>query len=181
MILGIDAATTKSGWAILNTDGSLVSYGVFKTNSKEPLERIKEVYLFVKDILNKYNIKTIVAENVPITNKNNLKVGSDLLRLQGAIYALCMEYNIPMVLYNPSEWRSKIGTYNGTREGTKREFQKQKAIDIVNNIYNLKLVYFERETKKNQTDDDKAEAILIGLAFINDNKTERSTYASNCK
>lgn len=172
MILGLDAATTKSGWAILNIDGSLVDYGVFRTKSKEPLERLKEIYLFLRDILNSYNINVIVAEDVAITVKNNLKVGSDLLKLQGLIYALAIRYDIPMVFYMPTAWRSVVGTYDGTREGTKRDIQKQRAVTKVNDIYSLDLVYYKSETKENRTGDDIAEAILIALAYITE--TERS-------
>lgn len=177
MILGLDMATTKTGYALLNMDGSLVDYGAFRTQSKEPLERIREIYLFLRDILNKYNVSIVVIEAVPITVKNNLKVGSDLLRLQGSVYALAIEYDIPMVLYTPTAWRSVVGTYDGTREGTKRDIQKQRAVEKVNNIYSLGLVYYKTDTKENQTGDDIAEAILIACAYIKD--IERSDNNAN--
>lgn len=177
MILGLDAATTKSGWAILDIDGSLIDYGVFRTKSKEPLERIKEIYLFLKDILNKYNISIIVAEDVAITAKNNLKVGSDLLRLQGLICSLAIDYNIPMFFYMPTAWRSVVGTYDGTRESTKRDVQKQKAVEKANELYSLGLVYFKTETKENRTGDDIAEAILIASAYLTE--IERSEDGAN--
>lgn len=170
MVLGIDAATTKTGYALLDKNKSLIDYGAFRTQSKELFERICEIYLFLEDILKHNNIEAIVIEDVAITVKNNLKVGSDLLRLQGAIYALSIRYDIPIVLYMPSAWRSVIGTYDGTREGTKRDVQKQRAVEKVNEIYSLGFEYHKSETKTNQTDDDKAEAILIARAFL----TERS-------
>lgn len=179
MILGLDMATTKTGYALLNKDGSLVDYGAFRTQSKEPLERMKEIYLFLRDILNRYKITIIVAEDVAITVKNNLKVGSDLLRLQGLIYALAIEYDVPMVFYMPTAWRSIVGTYDGTRDGTKRDVQKQRAVDKANDIYSLGLVYYKNETKENRTGDDMAEAILIALAYIKE--IERSEdNANNC-
>lgn len=170
MILGLDLATAKTGYALLNKDGSLIDYGAFRTQSKEPLLRICEIYLFLEDILKQNDIEIIVAEDVAVTVKNNIKVGSDLLRLQGAIYALSIRYDIPMVFYMPTAWRSVVGTYDGTREGTKRDIQKQRAVAKVNDIYSLDLVYYKSETKENHTGDDMAEAILIALAYI----TERS-------
>lgn len=177
MILGLDLATTKTGYAILDKNGSLIDYGAFRTQSKEPLERMKEIYLFLRDILNRYKITIIVAEDVAITVKNNLKVGSDLLRLQGLIYALAIEYDVPMVFYMPTAWRSIVGTYDGTREGTKRDVQKQRAVDKANDIYSLGLVYYKNETKENRTGDDMAEAILIALAYIKE--VERSEDNAN--
>lgn len=167
MILGLDLATTKTGYALLNKNGSLVDYGAFRTQHKEPLERICEIYLFLKDILEQNDIDVIVIEDVAI--QHNIKVSCDLLRLQGTIYALSIRYNIPVVLYMPSAWRSIVGTYDGTRSGTKREVQKQKAVEKVNNMYSLDFSYFQRETKEHQTDDDKAEAILIAVAYISEN------------
>ena len=79
---------------------------------------------------------------------------------------------ITFSLYNPSSWRTIIGTYNGTREGMKRDFQKRKAVETVNSIYNLGFVYNETETKTRLTDDDKAEAILIALAYLKDGNKE---------
>ena len=54
----------------------------------------------------------------------------------------------------------------------KRDFQKRKAVETVNSIYNLGFVYNETETKTRLTDDDKAEAILIALAYLKDGNKE---------
>ena len=68
-------------------------------------------------------------------------------------------------MYAPSSWRSIMGLYNGTTEGTKRDYQKQAAVDFVNKLYGFDFKYYTNDTKKKQTDDDMAEAILLGLAF----------------
>ena len=48
----------------------------------------------------------------------------------------------------------------------KRLDLKQTAVDIVNRKYGLKLVFYPRDTKKNISNDDIAEAILIAQAHI---------------
>ena len=176
MILGLDLATTKTGYAIVNPDGSLVTYGAFRTHSKEPLQRIREIYLFLEGILKRYNIKIMVAEDVAITKKNNLRVGADLLKLSGAIYALSIRYNLPMVFYMPTAWRSVAGTYDGTRQGTTRDVQKQQAVNTINRLYSLGLVYYKTETKEHLTGDDIAEAILIALVYIKESKEVDNAY-----
>ena len=50
----------------------------------------------------------------------------------------------------------------------KRNNQKRKAVEMVNELFGLDFVYNETETKSKFTDDDKAEAILIALAYIKD-------------
>lgn len=170
MILGLDMATQKTGYGLIDGDANLCEYGLIRTTSDNPRDRIKEIYDAVEDIIKNNHIVQVVLEDVPVTSHNNLKVGKDLCILQGAILALCFKYNISYLVYLPSAWRSLIGTYDGTREGTKRSVQKQKAVDKINQIYNLGFVYNESETKIRHTDDDMAEAICIALAYLEEFK-----------
>ena len=173
-ILGIDAATKKTGYSILNSEtGNLVDYGLIETSSVDVRDRMKEIYSKLKEIItNNDNSKVVVVEDVPVNKHSNLKTGKDLSILHGVILGVCFEQCLPWVVYAPSSWRSVVGTYDGTREGTKREVQKQVAVDKVNKLYNLNLHYFVRDTKENQSDDDKAEAILIARSFYLNEKKE---------
>ena len=94
MILGLDMATKKTGYGLLDEEANLYDYGVIRTTSEEPRDRIREVYDAIEAIINKYNIEHMVFEDVPVTNHNNLKTGKDLCILQGAILSLCFKYNI---------------------------------------------------------------------------------------
>jgi Holliday junction resolvasome RuvABC endonuclease subunit len=174
MILALDMATKKTGWALFNyADGGLVDYGVIRTESDETKDRMEEIYFRISEKIKTYpKITTIVFEDVPLNNHNNLKTGKDLSILQGVILSLCFEYSLDYALYNPSAWRSIIGLYNGTREGMKRDYQKKAAVDKVNELYGLDFVYNETETKSRFTDDDKAEAICLGLAYLKENKED---------
>lgn len=172
-ILGIDAATKKTGYGIIDAEtGALVDYGLIKTSSDDVRDRMKEIYFKLKEIIQRNNIKVVVVEDIPVNNHSNLKTGKDLSILHGVILGVCFEQCLPWVVYAPSSWRSVVGTYDGTREGTKREIQKQVAVDKVNELYNLNLHYFVRDTKENQSDDDKAEAILIARSFYLNEKKE---------
>ena len=172
-ILGIDAATKKTGYGIINAEtGALVDYGLIKTSSDDVRDRMKEIYFKLKEIIQRNDIKVVVVEDIPVNNHSNLKTGKDLSILHGVILGVCFEQCLPWVVYAPSSWRSVVGTYDGTREGTKREVQKQVAVDKVNKLYNLNLHYFVRDTKENQSDDDKAEAILIARSFYLNEKKE---------
>ena len=172
-ILGIDAATKKTGYGIIDAEtGALVDYGLIKTSSDDVRDRMKEIYFELKEIIQRNDIKVVVVEDIPVNNHSNLKTGKDLSILHGVILGVCFEQCLPWVVYAPSSWRSVVGTYDGTREGTKREIQKQVAVDKVNKLYNLNLHYFVRDTKENQSDDDKAEAILIARSFYLNEKKE---------
>lgn len=170
MILGLDMATKKTGYSLLDIKANLYDCGVIRTTEEEPRKRIKEIYDAIEKIIKDNDIECVVFEDVPVTNHNNLKTGKDLCILQGAILSLCFRYDIPYKFYAPSSWRSIIGAYDGTRQGMRREVQKQKAVDKVNEIYNLGFIYNKTETKTRYTDDDKAEAICLALAYITERR-----------
>lgn len=173
-ILGIDAATKKTGYGILNSEnGELINYGLIKTDSEDVRERIKEIYFQLTKIIKNNNIKVVIVEDVPVNNHSNLKTGKELSILHGAILAVCFEQCLPWVIYSPSSWRSIVGTYDGTRAGMKREIQKQVAVNKVNELYNLNFNYYVRDTKTKQSNDDIAEAILIARAYFLENKEEK--------
>lgn len=173
MILALDMATKKTGWALFDYKNGLIDYGVIRTESDETKDRMEEIYFTISKIIkDNPRITTIVFEDVPLNNHNNLKTGKDLSILQGVTLSLCFEYELDYALYNPSAWRSIIGLYNGTRAGMKRDFQKKAAVDKVNELYNFGFVYNETETKSRFTDDDKAEAICLGLAYLKENKED---------
>ena len=167
MILTLDCSTNKTGFGIFKDD-KLVEYGIFNTNSEETKDKMKEIYNWISSLINKHNIQHIVFEDVPVSKHKNLHVGKTLSVLQGVILTVCFEYNIESTLYSPTSWRSIVGTYDGTREGTKREIQKQKAVEIVNKKFKLDLKYYLRDTKYNISDDDVAEAILLGVAYLSE-------------
>ena len=172
-ILGIDAATKKTGYSIIDyRDGSLVEYGLIKTDSDDIRDRMKEIYSNLKNICQKKDIKVVIVEDVPVNNHSNLKTGKDLSILHGVILGLCFEQCLPFVAFSPSSWRSVVGTYNGTREGMKRETQKRLAVDKVNELYKLNFNYYTRDTKAKQSDDDIAEAILIARDYYLEKKED---------
>ena len=173
MVLGIDASTKKTGYALLENENNILDYGLLISTKDYYIDRIQEIYIQLKDLIIKNdNINYIVIEDVPMNYKNNLKTARELILLQGLIFALSFTYNIPVVLYNPSAHRSLNGLYDGTREGMKRERQKQAAVDKVNELYGLNFKFYIRDTKSNKSDDDMAEAILIARALFLENKED---------
>ena len=67
--------------------------------------------------------------------------------------------------FTPTQWRSRLGNvFDGTRKGTNRAELKRKAIEIANETFNLQLKFVPNHPSQNE--DDIAEAILIGWAYI---------------
>ena len=111
MILGLDMATKKTGYSLLDIKANLYDYGVIRTTEEEPRERIKEVYDAIEKIIKDNDIGCVVFEDVPVTNHNNLKTGKDLCILQGAILSLCFKHNIPYKFYDGSAVFNEMDIY----------------------------------------------------------------------
>ena len=59
MILGLDMATKKTGYGLLDEEANLYDYGVIRTINSEPRDRIKEIYDAIEEIINNNNTDSI--------------------------------------------------------------------------------------------------------------------------
>jgi Holliday junction resolvasome RuvABC endonuclease subunit len=160
-ILSLDVSSTKIGWAVFSGE-ALVDCGVLLADRKDknPTSRIEQLYLQLKEVVAKHKLEYVVFENTPGMNANITRM---LSRAQGCVLALCFEYDFGIREYMPTEWRSAVGLYDGSKESLKREYQKQKAIERVNETYKLS---FEYDPSDISGSDDICEAILIGQSFL---------------
>lgn len=167
-VMGIDGSTTSSGWAIFETeDCKRIDSGRIKLNEKiDWRERIEIQSKELQKIIDKYKPVKIYMEDVPLKDGKPtvLKLGT----VQGMALCLASLHSIEIQFLLPSEWRSGLGLYNGTREGTHREVLKKKAVETANKLFGLELLWVKEKSKKNE--DDEAEAILIAYSQIKPKK-----------
>ena len=162
VICGIDASTQSTGWSIFQ-DNELIAYGVIKPDGANWREHIVNQAPKLIEILEKYHPDKIYMEDVPLKARNP-KVLVQLGAVQGFFYGIVASYRIPIIFLVPSQWRSPMGLFDGTRDGTKRAEMKRKAVERVNSIFGLDLVWKSPSSKYNQ--DDQADAILIAYSQI---------------
>lgn len=162
--LSIDASTTCIGYSVWDGD-KLVDYGKLKPTEKnlEWRERILDFIPQLQSIIDKYKIKEVVMEDVPLFKK---KGGASVLvllgALQGALMVLYATNKITLTLIPVSTWRSQIGLYD-TSDGKKRDALKIASVERANNLFGLKL---SAHITKNgnvgtNSDDDISDSILI--------------------
>lgn len=162
VVCGIDASTKSTGWSIF--DGKeLVAYGVIKPEGQDWRERIVNQAPKLIEILNKYHPDKIYMEDVPLKAQNP-KVLVQLGAVQGFFYGVAASFDIPIEFLIPSQWRSPMGLFDGTRSGTKRAEMKRKSIEKANDLFGLNLVWKSACSIKN--DDDIADAILIAYSQV---------------
>lgn len=150
-ILSLDASSQATGWATRVNDQ--LEYGVIKIPKSRPTK--KRIFEMVEGILNlikKYNIDTIVIEEVR-SDGTNLKTAKVLWWLQGyLVIEVYKQYpNIEFEFMVPTSWRSKIGIQ---KFAIKRDEQKKKDIQYVKDKYGVTV------------DDDAADAIGILDAYL---------------
>ena len=161
--MGIDGSTTSSGWAIFDSkDCCRLDSGRIQFNDKNWRERISKEWKVFNKIIQKYHPEKIYIEDVPMKDGKStiLKLGS----VQGMAICLASQYDIEIQFLLPSDWRSCLGLYDGTRQGTHREVLKKKAVETANKLFGLDLLWVKEKSKKNE--DDEAEALLIAYSQI---------------
>jgi len=166
-ILGLDLATVSSGVAILE-DGEPVYSDTIQT--PDSMKNIFERILFIQDKIielhDSYKIDIVAIEDVPLSVSRNLITAKHLILLAGAVMGINNQRGATTVFLNPSEWRKAVGIFeeHSTREQMKREFQKAKAVELANKLWNLELVYTTEYQDKKTHHSDLAESALIALA-----------------
>lgn len=161
-VIGIDASTTCTGYSVFEGK-RLVHYSCIKPTGKTWQQRLIDEGPKLSMLIEQWKPDFIVMENVPLVNRQ-METLVILGAVQGYILAIASHYNIEVKFVMPSEWRSEIGLYDGTRAGMRREVLKRKAIEKANELFNLDLKWVAPKSKKNQ--DDIAEAVLIGYSQV---------------
>ena len=153
-ILSIDASTRSSGWAWFEGT-SLKDYGCITAASADLINRIYKMRDTLRDILNNHKVDKIILEEVlPEQGLQNIKTHKALLYLQAEIMKLIHdEFNhIQIEFVYPSQWRKACGI----KTGATRRRADLKPLDIA----------FVKQTYKINANDDIADAIAIGHAYV---------------
>ena len=115
-----------------------------------------------KKLFEQYRPQKIYMEDVPMKDGKStiMKLGA----VQGMAICLAAQYNVDIQFLLPSEWRSELGLFDGTRQGTHREVLKKKAVETANKLFGLNLLWVKEKSKQNE--DDESEALLIAYSQI---------------
>lgn len=161
--MGIDASSTCTGIAIFEDD-KLIYHGAVKP-SKDLYwrERLEEEGKEIEAIIKQYRPSCIYIEDVPLIGKQ-MQTLVLLGAVQGYILSIATHYNVPVHFLLPSQWRSDIGLFDGSKMGTKRDAMKEKAVLTANEKFGLNLRWVKPKSRLN--DDDIAESILIAYSQI---------------
>lgn len=158
-VMALDASSKSTGVAIFD-DKKLIYYDCFTASSSDNIKRIQKITNDINDLLNKYNVNKIIMEEVIPEQGFRMQTHRILMWVQAAI-AFMVHDNHPKTTIeyiNASSWRATCGIKVGG--GIKREELKTEDIKFVERNYNISV------------NDDIADAIGIGHAYINQSKNE---------
>lgn len=170
IIMGIDGSTSSSGWAIFERENcKRIDSGRIQPKGEDWREKIQQEWFIFSQIFEKYRPQKVYMEDVPMKDGKPtiLKLGA----VQGMAICLAAQYGAEIQFLLPSEWRSGLNLYDGTRQGTHREVLKKGAVETANKLFGLDLLWVKEKSKKNE--DDEAEALLIAYSQIKERKFGR--------
>ena len=158
-VISLDLSTKNTGFAVFDNN-NLIDYGCYSASSQDVVTRIYKIVDKLQNLLSKHSdTEKIIIEEVRPENTQygvgNLHTHKVLMWLQAKVIFMLHD-SFPKVQIEyvyPSEWRKACGIRTG--RSIKRESLKAADIDFVYQQYGVK------------TDDDTADAIGIGHAFVN--------------
>lgn len=160
--LGLDASTTKTGYAIFDDD-KLIEYGYIEPCG-EWRDRVCEIARELIKLIRKHKIEQIYIEDVPLIKSKSTHTAISLGVVQGMVLTIASALKISIDFIPVASWRSLLGLFDGTAEGKKRVEMKRKSIELANKIFDLKLKWKSNYSKENE--DDISDAILIAYSQI---------------
>ena len=154
-ILAIDASTKSTGWAVYKHN-KLQEYNCITATSTNLFNRIQVMLEGIKQVLiNNPDLQYVILEEVRQEGFINIKTYKALMYLQGCMGMMLNKHfkHIQLDFLYPSSWRKVCGIKQG--RGVQRSSQKQNDVNWV------------KQNFKIEVNDDIADAIGIGYAYIN--------------
>ena len=151
-LLSFDTSTKDTGCAVFKNGKFTRSLVIDVSTEKNSDVRIDSMIRSIYVLIEESKPFIVVAELTSITR--NADTQRKLTMILGAVKGKCVDKNIDFYAYRPSEWRSLVKDKD-EKVPRKRQEQKQWALDKCHKI-----------GYENVIDDNEAEAILIGMAYI---------------
>lgn len=150
-LLTIDSSTNKSGVAYF-CNGKYKAHHLLDCSKDKNIDsRFEDMSHKLWAIMDIYKPNIVYVEETVVLR--NAQTQRFLTRLQGVIYAWCMNHGCEFNTIRPSSWRSAIGMKQG--KNVKREQLKEQSVQYVLDHYGLNV------------GDDEADALCIADAVMN--------------
>lgn len=155
--LAIDGSSKSTGIAIFEQN-KLIHYECITASYTERYKRIDKMVKRIRQLYDQYKPTNIVMQQVlPQDVKHNQKVYKTLIYLQGAIVLELQKNGAVVNLAAAAHWRAMTGIKTG--RGVRRQTLKAASQKLIKDTYDI------------DVNDDIADSICIGLAYIKQNRS----------
>ena len=160
--LGIDCGLAIVGWSIIEANSNidhysykLVSYGVIRTSSKDPIAiRLMTINSELESLIRKFKPNESAIES--LFYFKNQKTVMDVGQARGVSVFTCAQRGLEVYSYTPLQVKQSVTGY-----GKASKLQVQK---MVQSIFRL---------KEMPQPDDAADAIAVGVCHMNSRKVNK--------
>ena len=161
--LALDQALQTTGWALFN-NSKLQKFGKFTIPANKPIEQRLGQYYWkeLNELYAEYEFEELFIEDIQY--QNNAETYKKLAYVQCCILLWAYFKEIKVKILSPSHWRSLIKDEYKIPFGRARQEQKEKAVNFVNNHYNV------------LASSDEADAICIGCAGLIEQGQNKSAF-----
>lgn len=151
MFLGIDPGIRKLGYALVDSDLTVIDAGVVlqddtNVTREKQFARMEQIYSFFVQMLRTYPIEAVGMEKLFFTARN-MNNAEFVYGIRGALAMLFSSHTIPLYEWTPNELKKRI-TGNG-------QASKELMVNVITRLYQL-----ETAPKRHDTAD------ALGLARI---------------
>ena len=147
----IDSSSKKTGFAFF-INGDYICHDLIDCNKEKDMDkRFHDMSCQIWNALSLTKPDIIYIEETVVLR--NAQTQRFLTRLQGVVYAWCINNQCEFNTIRPTSWRAAIGIKQG--KNVKRDYLKEQSIKYVLDKYGLNVT------------DDEADAICIGDAVNN--------------
>jgi crossover junction endodeoxyribonuclease RuvC len=131
IVLGLDLSSTNTGYAIMNTEFNLITYGLIRPPQKMThSQKLKFIYDGISSILNETRVDHISIEDQYF--KINGDTAKLLIRISGVAMLVAEQNNISHTLYTPNSIKLN---FSGSGKA-----QKQDMIDKANELFKINII-----------------------------------------
>lgn len=106
LILGVDPGLTRCGFALVESNRSVL-HGMFQSDAdSDPAERVGKISLQLESLVERHQPSLIALERV--FAQANLRSVMGVAQISGALMAIAHKHSIPVEFFTPSEVKAAV-------------------------------------------------------------------------
>ena len=129
IVLGIDPALTRCGYAVLrvsgNTEVSMSALGVLSTSpEKDSPNRLAEIAREIEELLDEYQPSAVAVERIFF--QSNVRTAMSVGQVSGLVLSAAARRNIEVVQYSPNQVKLALTGWGGADKAQVQKMVKER-------------------------------------------------------